>query len=42
MLSTVRASVLTLKFHIAQVKDGGEQFGDFPGVILCEHEDLQS
>lgn len=42
MLPTVRASVLTLKFHIAQVKDGGEQFGDFPGVILCEHEDLQS
>lgn len=35
-------AVLTLDVHVAQVKDGSEQFGDFPGVIICEHEDLQS
>lgn len=26
--------MLTLKLQIAQVKDGGKQFGDFPGIIL--------
>lgn len=38
----MQSAVLTLEVHIAQVKDSSEQFGDFPGVILCEHEDLQS
>lgn len=33
---------LTLKVHIAQVKDSSEQFEDFLGVIVCEGEDLQS
>lgn len=35
-------AVLTLKVHISQVKYSSKQFGDFPRVILCEHEDLQS
>jgi len=35
-------AVLTLKAHIAQVKDCSEQFGDFPRVTLSEHEDFQS
>lgn len=35
-------AVLTLKDHIAQVKDSSEQFADLPGVVLSEHEDLQS
>lgn len=35
-------AVVTLKVHVAQVKDGSQQFGDFPGIILCEREDLQS
>lgn len=32
----------TLKVHIAQVKNGCEQFGNFPQVIFCECENLQS
>lgn len=35
-------AVFTLVVHIAEVKDSSEQPGDFPGVIVCEHEDLQS
>lgn len=32
----------TVKLHVPQVKDSCEQFGDFPWVILSEHQDLQS
>ena len=32
---------LTLKLDVAQVQDGGEQFGDLPGVAVGEHQDLQ-
>lgn len=41
---TARAGLrsLTLELHVAQVKDGGEQFEDFPGVVLRERKDLQS
>lgn len=33
---------LTLKFDVSQMEDSSEQLEDFPGVILWEHENLQS
>lgn len=42
MRPRTRLCLLTLELHVAQVKDGSEQFEDFPGVILREPEDLQS
>lgn len=33
---------LTLHSHIAEVEDGRQQSADFPGVVVCEGEDLQS
>lgn len=33
---------LTLHSHVAEVKDGRQQPADFPGVVVCEGEDLQS
>ena len=41
-VNTSHCAVLTLKDHVAQVKDGSEQLGDLPAVVLGEHEDLQS
>lgn len=35
-------AAITLKLHVAQVKDGGEQFKNLPGICLWEGEDLQS
>lgn len=33
---------LTLKLDVPQVQDSSEQLENFPGVILREHENLQS
>lgn len=33
---------LTLKSDVSQMKDSSKQLEDFPGVILWEHENLQS
>lgn len=32
--------VCTFKAHISQVQYGSQELVDFPGVILCEGEDL--
>lgn len=38
----ISLKALTLKLDVSQVQESSEQLEDFPGVILREHENLQS